>query len=1510
MRKPNIEKSIVPKKYGNVVNNYGFSSTVINNGGNSNIDTNNLTVTQLNATTAQIDNLNVTNIENNYLNTNELHTDDLYVRNNANITNNLNVNGTTTLSQLQVTGNTALNGDLVTHGNVYHYANEEPYDKTFDIRQLVAYLGSENYFDELIGGDITANNITTDYLEVTRSAHFFELVIDKIKAAGGTIILTPADGFDVELIDDTDTSYYFLYWRACSQKSSLDSSYIGQTLQDTEEELEERITTNMWEEGDFALSQTFNLENGPGTYHDISNRFWWRKVGSSSISPVLKELNGELYYFHWISVYKADYIEQHSMVPIVGDSVAQLGSSVTGRQSAIVLSCYTDGWLDQGDANHRQMEAPFLAEYKDISTFELAPYRRNWIAANETTLRGNIKLENGTSVEDYVAQAMTGISGGAQFYTNLLVFENQNINIPCTYNGIPVVASYGTNLYAYHGNSVANITSISSSNQYIKFSQSGNGYYAYIAGTDIAAALGNNDTLPIPITVAADPNLTLNGTLYFNKIKYGEPGSDGITPLIYDVVTDTSSRSLSWEYDIHGEKTGNFSITPSFSIVYVQATDYSLQQDKIYKVKQIPTGMTLWRRYYNHDTASYTSWTNITSTFNSNGSAQGADYGYVRTEPGASNKYSIYYCLTIGSSSPLAQPSSVYDSQYVPLLIEGANGDSGDDGVGFSVVFDNFSSVVQKTGTLVTNISGRLIYNDGLNIDTSYDWNGWHIVTTTDNTKYNNSAQATDHNLIPSGRLLTSYFPATGPDRTTGQFSWRPNNFSNWQNYDYSYRPMNIYVKFLDDNNNVCVTRSLPIIYEAGASLEITDKIEGVVQDMTGNIAQLQATATSIQASVQSNTNDIAALQITASGINTRVSSIEQNYVTYSYLTGYATRTWTTAYTYSMINQSKTDILATVAGEYTSYTDFENLSDNVYRKTDVYTKTETQSQLKIAATGIYTYVGTNYETRTGANASYVNLDSRISQNASNINLSVHSMYGYDPNNLLLKTLCLSPSYFYGENSSTPITSNTDRRDIDDETSWYLNYSTSSADTGSGSVTYDNFFKSSDEIHDGYPCIQFDCRGYTTSTSGHPLTRFIIDRSKFSLNTRYIFSLYVKKANDLNNYQNITLNVVNGWIYTGSSDLNSAPVYNTSYGWTGDNVVMAGNYSSVSQSRNSGYIQFRISDNEWHRIWICVQVESERSYIIPTIWTYGSTISTYGNVWTISGLQFIKGTAPSIYAPSDNTEGELLTTGIDIKQGKITLNADNTEVTGDLDLRGKFTSENTTSKNKIVIDAYEGGMTFYGPERGQSSDPDSPAPTGVNIGILANIGFATYGDHEERSGSLNVYSAGNTGIRGTFTADYDESRIELRDDEHDLIIYSNGAIEFTDETLATGAQATIFGDLTNIIGGGYDAGIIDYNRTLPTDRHMLLLRNNTNDTSISVTQVTLPKPVYGMELILFNERTKTKDSDPGTTVTIYAPSGGYIYGNGSRRTSATVEQYRSMTLTYNTSNNIWYIIAYI
>ena len=98
----------------------------------------------------------------------------------------LNVTGASTLGDVTANGDVTLNSDLEVKGEA---------DLT--------YVTSDNI--------VNSDTIKTKNLEVTGSAHFFELIIDKVKAAGGAVLFTPANGFKVDLVENV-TDGFKLYW--------------------------------------------------------------------------------------------------------------------------------------------------------------------------------------------------------------------------------------------------------------------------------------------------------------------------------------------------------------------------------------------------------------------------------------------------------------------------------------------------------------------------------------------------------------------------------------------------------------------------------------------------------------------------------------------------------------------------------------------------------------------------------------------------------------------------------------------------------------------------------------------------------------------------------------------------------------------------------------------------------------------------------------------------------------------------------------------------------------------------------------------------------------------------------------------------------------------------------------------------------------------------------------------------------------------------------------------------
>lgn len=1274
-----IRKAIIPKRNGgtNIVNNYGFSSTINNNGSsNTNINTNNLTVNTLNSTNITVsqliaDNADITTLNSTTINTGVVNANTSYI-NNSYVSGNLDVDGSTTLNQLIVDGQSTLNGDMITYGNVTH-TSSPAFSKTFDIQNVIAYLGSNNYFNELIGGvgsTLTAENITTDYLTVLKSAHFFELIIDKVKSVGGTVILTPADGFDVEIVENADiNSYTYLYWRASSE---IATGNVGQTLYETQQTMTEKVSVNMWKASDQAICQSFNI-HAPGTYHDVSNHYWWRLVDEASESPVIKELDGEKYYFHWIKLSDETY-DTGSTAALVGDSVAMLGNkSDTTRQGAVVISAYPSTYLDRGysapgEETIPAIVAPYLAQYIGIEDFNLGKYRHNWIATNSTTLQGNIKLSGGSTVEQYVQDKIDDIESGDQFFTNVLVFSNQNINVPCSYDGIPIVTSStpnGSYIYAYHGNTALNISTVS-------FTPSTNMYSNIYNGSTAWAYCGNlptlmvNDVNEVKVTVNAylsgtsGTTIQYNGSLFYNKIKNGETGIDGKTPLVYDIVSDKTSRTWNSETD-----------TPSSSTItiHIRKTDASNTTNPISNVSTIPTGFTLWSRYYNHNTGTFSSYTNRTSTFNDNG-------GYYTVNDSSKRSYEFY--LVYGSTSPSQSSTIIYDVVSVPMIVDGKNGEDGIDGVNGTNIICTFSQAKCSCGlddTLRTAITGQLYYRNGPLIDTSYNFSNYNVRITNDIGGNQQPASLLTYTLTPSN---------------AGVFSWTPSAITNYHDYSYIYRPTTLMVNIYDNNNANVGSVNIPVTFEAGAVLNVTDTINAAVQDAQGEIDQLEITAQGLRNDVNNNSGRISTLQQTATDITARLEDVEESYVSNSYLgTYYITKTTTESY----INASADSIKSYVGSYYQTLDAMGNYS----------TTTQMNSAIEQSYNGIMSQVSANYETKIGANTQYNSLSSRIDQTASNISLYVNNTSNVN----YLKA-----------------------NDFSDQSKWVFGAAPTSVDPNeymlySGNETFIDNNK--------YTALEIDMSPAGTSNDVMLFARQnYTDEVTLKAGTKLYIEYYYYIEYPDNYSKGLTAIGADMCRYRGTSRyIQATSVYVDGVKYTN----ASGTAMGIGTNDGRAYTQCNPDkDNNWHvfRGEYIILVDMPLTYFYARL--YGWRAAARGS----SGQPTIRIIQPRMIVDMD---GQMKSTGIDITNGKITLNADNTEVTGDLDLRGTFNSYNSTSWDEVILNAGTGQVLKIRGASGYEDETFTPA-TGATHQILCEINIKKDADSLRATPEIILRQGGN------------------------------------------------------------------------------------------------------------------------------------------------------------------------
>ena len=209
-------------------------------------------------------------------------------------------------------------------------------------------------------------------LTVTGDAHFFKLIIDEIKSAGGSVLLTPANGFVAENVTHHGTAggedeRYILYWKDSDGEKTID---------------------NQWQVGDFAVCMTANLKKGVS--ENAGNKTWWCKVVDAGNAGGYNYISLDWYnraQGRTITEGGKTFTEATSSgIPEKGDNVAMLGSVATDkdgnfdykRQSAIYLAAYDS--LDMG------IETPFLAFYYGIDDFCLSRHRKTHLSRLATNV--------------------------------------------------------------------------------------------------------------------------------------------------------------------------------------------------------------------------------------------------------------------------------------------------------------------------------------------------------------------------------------------------------------------------------------------------------------------------------------------------------------------------------------------------------------------------------------------------------------------------------------------------------------------------------------------------------------------------------------------------------------------------------------------------------------------------------------------------------------------------------------------------------------------------------------------------------------------------------------------------------------------------------------------------------------------------------------------------------------------------------------------------------------------
>ena len=269
-----------------------------------------------------------------------------------------------TMGEVEVKGDATVGGDAKSSG--FLSASDSGTPAGWALR-LLQGIATGELDDLIVRRDAKVKDLT-----VTGAAHFFKLIVDEIKSAGGSVLLTPANGFVAERVTHHGTvggedERYILYWRDSDGEKTID---------------------NQWMVGDFAVCMTANLKQGVS--HNAGNKTWWCKVVESGNAGgynfITLDWHGRAQGRNITDGGETFTEATSSGVPEAGDNVAMLGSVATDndghfdykRQSAIYLAAYDS--LDMG------LETPFLAFYYGIDDFCLSRHRKTHLSRLATNI--------------------------------------------------------------------------------------------------------------------------------------------------------------------------------------------------------------------------------------------------------------------------------------------------------------------------------------------------------------------------------------------------------------------------------------------------------------------------------------------------------------------------------------------------------------------------------------------------------------------------------------------------------------------------------------------------------------------------------------------------------------------------------------------------------------------------------------------------------------------------------------------------------------------------------------------------------------------------------------------------------------------------------------------------------------------------------------------------------------------------------------------------------------------
>ena len=295
-------------------------------------------------------------------------------------------------------------------------------------------------------GDITnSGNIMTKNLNVTGKATFFELEIQKAKAAGGMSV-NSAGTFHIDAVEKTKDGF------VCFQRAEKDGVKLLQTC-----EVGDQM---MCSNGMNSLPLQGNGDQtNDGKPHAIGNHYYWRLATKAPKEVVTHTIDGKEEKCLKLVLSKTDRQKAENEspqdigdIPKVGDDLVQIGNRDNKERQSVIMTCAYNSF--DGD-----LKAPYWVQYDGVNDYKLSTHKRTWFAANGSQVTGNFKVQSDNggleSIEDYVK----GLASKNSAVLYKLVMSSSQFNVKADGRLSPEFIS----IYAYKVQG-ENLTQLSPSN--------------------------------------------------------------------------------------------------------------------------------------------------------------------------------------------------------------------------------------------------------------------------------------------------------------------------------------------------------------------------------------------------------------------------------------------------------------------------------------------------------------------------------------------------------------------------------------------------------------------------------------------------------------------------------------------------------------------------------------------------------------------------------------------------------------------------------------------------------------------------------------------------------------------------------------------------------------------------------------------------------------------------------------------------------------------------------------